>query len=56
MVVKTEEVELLWERFQQLGPDKSGHVDRTVFSNNELYSNIFCKQVNNITMEYTVPT
>ena len=44
-VVKVEEVRLLWKRFQQLGPDKSGHVDKTVFSDSPVYSNIFCKQV-----------
>ena len=44
--MKEEEVRLLWKRFQQLGPDKSGHVDKAVFSESEIYSNIFCKQVN----------
>ena len=39
---------LLWKRFQQLGPDKSGHVDKAVFSKSEVYSNIFCKQVSNV--------
>ena len=48
LVVKAEEVKLLWKQFQRLGPDKSGHVNKAVFSESEVYSNIFCKQVSNV--------
>ncbi|XP_065891086.1 uncharacterized protein [Dysidea avara] len=43
--MKSEEVMLLWKRFHQLGPDKNGHVHRSVFANNSIYTSTFCKQV-----------
>ena len=45
LTVKSEEVMLLWKRFHQLGPDKNGHVHRSVFANNSIYTSTFCKQV-----------
>ena len=39
-------MKLLWKRFQQLGADKSGQLDRAVFSDSDIYSDIFCTQVN----------
>jgi len=45
LIVKTDEVMLLWKRFQQLGPDKDGHVHRSVFANNPIYDSTFCRQV-----------
>lgn len=43
--VKTEEVMLLWKRFQELGPNKDGHVHRSVFADNPVYTSDFCRQV-----------
>jgi len=48
VLVKAEEVMFLWKRFQQLGPNKDGHVHRSVFANNPIYSGGFCRQVMDI--------
>lgn len=46
--VPVSEVERLWSRFQQLGPNDEGTVESKVFQHPSFTSDPFVRQVNNV--------
>ena len=46
------EVERLWNRFKQLGPDKNGNIPQKVLDKSDLFQDTFVKNVFNYNMKY----